>query len=592
MASDDFSDLSSLSSLSPPPPSDSESEPEVKKKGILKFFTKVSKDKMAAEKEPSPPPPRKREPSPPHEPQFADNQDIAFIVMFRNRFDDAFARSLPSFGPQELEYDLTEAVPGSRAEAFLCAVLGLLLNRKQDVKAGHYNRALEDAISSHKSQWPRQWDGKSPLSGGGTFASMTATERLTLLRTLILWAMGSSEAIRAILAKSYKQNRHEDDLNQPLSVQPWGSDSDKRRYYLIEGRDYTSFRVYRESNPAGFKRTWWSVADSIESITALADKLENEDGGPKAKRLSQGIQQAIPRLLESEEKRRRREYRQRTKERFRRPEPGFSLYEGRTRGKRVKYTYSDDEDEVFSDYNVRRSSRNTRNSTPAENGSATTQSGRQVRPPTRLHPETGSAGGSVLGDTSDTNSRQEDLGRVSGRPRRAAAANGWADQASRRNGDAEEEAETSSPDLGDDESDEEHIPEESNDEDEFNEDEELLDEDLDVEDAKSLVVKVSVNGSKLKGVTAKGLPTPSAEPTATTSTQGGPEVVMNDAPAASTSEAPEKQARPTVPELAVKGDSETATPLPPVLAPTPLALRGSPEKPQNAPRPIDIGAQL
>lgn len=425
--------------------------------------------------------------------------------------------------------------------------------------------------------------------------------------------MGSSEAIRAILAKSYKQNRHEDDLNQPLSVQPWGSDSDKRRYYLIEGRDYTSFRVYRESNPAGFKRTWWSVADSIESISALADKLENEDGGPKAKRLSQGIQQAIPRLLESEEvswnwplplvlvleltltcmqKRRRREYRQRTKERFRRPEPGFSLYEGRTRGKRVKYTYSDDEDEVFSDYNVRRSSRNTRNSTPAENGSATTQSGRQVRPPTRLHPETGSAGGSVLGDTSDTNSRQEDLGRASGRPRRAAAANGWADQASRRNGDAEEEAETSSPDLGDDESDEEHIPEESNDEDEFNEDEELLDEDLDVEDAKSLVVKVSVNGSKLKGVTAKGLPTPSAEPTATTSTQVGPEVVMNDAPAASTSEAPEKQARPSAPGLAVKGDSETATFLPPVLAPTPLALRGSPEKPQNAPRPIDIGAQL
>lgn len=54
--------------------------------------------------------------------------------MFRNRFDDVFARSLPSFGPQELEYDLTETVPGSRAEAFLCAVLGLLLNRKQDVK--------------------------------------------------------------------------------------------------------------------------------------------------------------------------------------------------------------------------------------------------------------------------------------------------------------------------------------------------------------------------------------------------------------------------------------------------------------------------
>lgn len=57
-----------------------------------------------------------------------------FIVMFRNRFDDAFPRSSPSFGPQELEYDITEPVPGSRAEGFLCGILGLLLNRKQDVK--------------------------------------------------------------------------------------------------------------------------------------------------------------------------------------------------------------------------------------------------------------------------------------------------------------------------------------------------------------------------------------------------------------------------------------------------------------------------
>ncbi|CAI4219236.1 unnamed protein product [Parascedosporium putredinis] len=132
MDSDDLSDLSSLSSLSPPPPSDSESEQETKKTGILKFFTK-SKGKAAREKEPSPPP-RKREPSPAHEFVFADNPDIAFIVMFRNRFDEAFPRSLASFGPQELEYDITEPVPGSRAEAFLCAVLGLLLNRKQDVK--------------------------------------------------------------------------------------------------------------------------------------------------------------------------------------------------------------------------------------------------------------------------------------------------------------------------------------------------------------------------------------------------------------------------------------------------------------------------
>lgn len=125
--------------------------------------------------------------------------------------------------------------------------------------------------------------------------------QLTLLRYLIYWALSSSEAVRAVIATSYKQSRKEDDLNQPLSVQPWGSDSDKRRYFLIEGRDNTTFRVYRESNPAGFKRTWWSVADGIDSLSALADKLDTEDGGPKARRLSQGIHQAIPRLEESEE---------------------------------------------------------------------------------------------------------------------------------------------------------------------------------------------------------------------------------------------------------------------------------------------------
>lgn len=54
--------------------------------------------------------------------------------MFRSRFDDAMPRSLPNFGPQEVERDVVEAIPGDRVEHFLCALLGLLLNRKQDVK--------------------------------------------------------------------------------------------------------------------------------------------------------------------------------------------------------------------------------------------------------------------------------------------------------------------------------------------------------------------------------------------------------------------------------------------------------------------------
>lgn len=71
---------------------------------------------------------------------------------------------------------------------------------------------------------------------------------------------------------------------------------------------------------------------------------------------------------------------------FTRPEPGFSLYEGRTRGaKRVKYTFDDDDDDgdnFDSDApSTRRSNRNHSNgSTPVDSGPVMTASGRTVRP--------------------------------------------------------------------------------------------------------------------------------------------------------------------------------------------------------------------
>lgn len=74
---DDSSDLSSLSSLSPAPSGD-ESEIELKPQdGILKFFHRVSKDEVTEARKEMSPPPRKREPSPPHDYIFADNPDIA-----------------------------------------------------------------------------------------------------------------------------------------------------------------------------------------------------------------------------------------------------------------------------------------------------------------------------------------------------------------------------------------------------------------------------------------------------------------------------------------------------------------------------------
>lgn len=70
---------------------------------------------------------------------------------------------------------------------------------------------------------------------------------------------------------------------------------------MVEGQDDTAFRVYRESNPAGANRTWWSVAGTIEELRALAEKLETKDGGPKAKKLSLKILGAIPRIEAGDE---------------------------------------------------------------------------------------------------------------------------------------------------------------------------------------------------------------------------------------------------------------------------------------------------
>lgn len=120
------------------------------------------------------------------------------------------------------------------------------------------------------------------------------------MKALILWSLSSSEAVQAKIKESYKQARHDDDLNQPLSVQPWGRDSLKRRYWLIEGHDDTNFRLYRESNPALKHNTWWSIAGSIPELEAVVEKLEGEKG-TNSKKLSERIRASIPRFEASEE---------------------------------------------------------------------------------------------------------------------------------------------------------------------------------------------------------------------------------------------------------------------------------------------------
>ncbi|KAI0180114.1 hypothetical protein GGR52DRAFT_228026 [Hypoxylon sp. FL1284] len=621
MAEDDSSDLSSISSLSSAPEDDGEIEMK-REKGILKFFHKLPLGAKPVEPtDEASPPPRKRSPSPPHEYVLADNSDVAFIVMFRARFNDALPKSLANFGPQELERDVTEPVPGERVEHFLCAILGLLLNRKQDVKPGHYNRALEDAISSHKSQWARAWKDENPVAGSKSFATMDPTERLTLLRTLVVWSLSSSEVIKGIINKSYKGNRHEDDLNQPLSVQPWGSDSDKRRYYLIEGLDDTNFRVYRESNPQGFNRTWWSVAGSIDELKALADKLQNVDGGPKAKKLAQKMLSAVPRFEATEEKRKRREYRLMRKEQFKRPEPGFSMYEGRTRGKRMKYTYSDDEDFVSDSTSIRRSTRNTRNPSPTEPAApVTTASGRQIKAPSRMTVDSSNnivtTSPTSQGHNERSVSKESSLG-PAGRPRRSAAVNhgtnGWASKKTRNHNSADDEMEDydddddSEPDLGDDE--EDHVPDDSEeDDDEFDEDEDMADDDLG--DAKgSMMVKLKLpskgaapntNGSTLNLDTYRYSGNKDGPPKARSPAAGDADASKMEEPLEEKSEevisvaTTRKQATPEKP-AATSTEAQLqrppSTPALNSLQSTSLAFRESPDKAQALPKPVDVGAR-
>lgn len=130
---------------------------------------------------------------------------------------------------------------------------------------------------------------------------MAVQLQLLLLKTLALWALGYSDAVKALINSSYNQKRTSDDLNQPLSVQPWGHDSEKRRYYLVEGDDNCSFRIYREGNPAAlYNRQWISVAGSIDEAKALAEKL-GKDNGQNARKLSRSILNNIANFEEKEE---------------------------------------------------------------------------------------------------------------------------------------------------------------------------------------------------------------------------------------------------------------------------------------------------
>lgn len=186
-------------------------------------------------------------------------------------------------------------------------------------RKGHYGRALEESIQTQKSQWPRAWGGSNPLSGGRGFQTMNALERvgtlilyrrpmlttsqITLLHTLSLWSLNQNEQVKAMINNAYKSRTTKDklDTNIPLSVQPWGLDGERRRYWLVEGQSDTHFRIYRETDPHKTKKVkWFSVAGDIEELRVLATKLEEDDGRSNAKMLGERMINAISRFEASE----------------------------------------------------------------------------------------------------------------------------------------------------------------------------------------------------------------------------------------------------------------------------------------------------
>ncbi|KAL7273771.1 hypothetical protein RUND412_003348 [Rhizina undulata] len=397
------------SPLSSPPDSSDEESPFTTNDHLVKTTSSAAATYSARNKKQrqterrkssTPPPPRKpKKKEPPHVYTLADSPELAFIVMFRCKFADAF-KGVPNLGCQDIERGVVDSTPSEQVEQLLCRILSLVLNRKKPVEYATI-KSLHLDLLTIGCYVPQTWAlptriGRSHTRASESMASIVGREEpfrwrthLALLKTLINWALISSEMIRAIIAESYK-NRHDDDANVPVAVHSCGRDGEKRRFWLIEGKDDTPFRLYRESNPALKTSTWISIAGTIEEIQAVAKDLEEEDGSKHALALKERLLADIPRFEEGENKRRKREYRASRKAFFSQP-GGVSLYEGRTRGKRIKYNFSSDDDNEkntfekniseMEEIKSRRSARSLR-STPVPEAPRYTASGRQIRKPT------------------------------------------------------------------------------------------------------------------------------------------------------------------------------------------------------------------
>lgn len=297
------------------------------------------------------------------------------------------------------------------------------------------------------------------------------------------------------------------------------------------------------------------------------------------------------------------------------------MYEGRTRGKRMKYTYSDEEDEGYSDATTsRRSTRNTGTHTPVE-GPTVTQSGRQVK---ARHG--GAYGESILSETThnlaatnDYEGTTDDQGdeNSTGRPRRAAATTSITSRGPKggrhidgyNNVDemtSDDEDDASEQDYGDDEDDDDAVSLASdNDEpdDGTDEDEEMNDDLADDGIKKSLLVKLPIKTpTPEKKTIIKFRVSPEKERAPKDAGMMADEGARRDSSPSGAARKTEATTQPlassTTEPSALSDDSSKPTSIPPRSPPTastalsprsPLAFRGSPEKPTAFPPPINVG---
>ena len=297
----------------------------------------------------------------------------------------------------------------------------------------------------------------------------------------------------------------------------------------------------------------------------------------------------------------------------------------------MKYTYSDDDEDIYSDATTsRRSTRNTGTHTPAEGlaGPTVTLSGRQVK-----SRQGGAYGESMLSGThtpaittggfDGTSEEPENDEGASSRPRRAAAANhglnGWGAKGGMHiegyndvdEMTSEDEEDASEQDYGDDEEEDDNVPLESDvdDPDDLTDDEEV-----DEGERQSLIIKLPVKTPTPERKTTVKLPlTPTPKPESPPTAEGAAtnenkeqhrsDHAQNGTFTAIVNNKENMKHGPSIPTegtfatLQVEASTKPVniTPKSPSI-PAPaspmspsLAFRGSPEKPQAFPPSINVG---